>query len=201
MFRWQYCHRAYKRRNKNEKDHNGFNDFFYGVLYVAFELSSESALYAVCSVENGRHTNEWLGISFDVSDTYPESDESACADFENEYMDCGYASQNTETGQQFILFFSDTSEFKQQTTDEFVNEYIVQIKTTYEHLGVTADFSDISDIKIADADYRYVKVHSLTNGNYQFFCFRKIGKRFCTFLAIDNSEEKVIEALGRVTAL
>lgn len=163
--------------------------------------SSESAPYTAGSIENGRYTNNWLGITFDVSDTYPESDESAYANFKNEYMDCGYASQNTETGQQFILFFSDTSEFKQQTTDEFVNEYIDQIKTTYEDLGITADFGDISDIKIAGADYRYVKIHSNTNGNYQFFCFRKMGKRFCTFLVTDNSEEKVIAALERVQTL
>lgn len=167
--------------------------------------NSETSGYSYTggTVGNGYYVNEWANIKFEITDEWPQlKEEDFNGTFESTYNEeIGFCSLNELNGKVFLVSFINNSSFLvNYTADEYIKSFYDDISKTYLDEGIILDADEITDIVIADENFRVMNIsfHGPASTVYQSICVRELDNRFIVISVSATDKDTITERLNTI---
>lgn len=149
-------------------------------------------------VENGVYTNAWANIKFTVSDKFPEADDSVYDQYDNETAECGFASANTNTAQQFILLYEFVDASLGLGADDYLNIAVKRTESEITASGMTYVTDSYFDYSIAGKNYRVAKL-TIEGVVTEYICAYQQDDHIIAMMLTSQSESDITGMLDSIT--
>jgi len=148
-------------------------------------------------VQNGVYVNEWLGITFDLSRSFPQYDANDQSAYESGYNDCGYASITPDGEHQLVLLFEDMT----RSVSGYKNAAEC-IEQAYEEAVEAYDRSSVrkpTTRRIAGRVYRLLRIE--IDDMVQYVAVADVDNRLVMFIAFSSDENRILRAFDAMETL
>lgn len=178
---------------------------FFSIGFFGTILLNNEALFSDYNkgeIINNEYVNEWANIKFEITSDWPLGDSDAFDKYEDEWIDCGFASRESFSGEEYVLYFDDIYAYDTEyNTDTYIEEYAKATVSDYEFYYDDFDVSETFNINIANERYRAFKVELNDLQLTEYFCARVFDGRAIVFNIYVHSEEDAIKFFNSVTTV
>lgn len=159
--------------------------------------------YTKGTVGNGFYVNEWANIKFEITDEWPQlREEDFNGTFESTYNEeIGFCSLNELNGKAFLVsFINNSGLLRNYTADEYIKSFYDDLSKTYIDEGIILDTDEITDIVIADENFRVMNIslNGPASTVYQCICVRKLDNRFIVISVSATDKDTITERLNTI---
>lgn len=175
--------------------------------------SAENVItYTKGEVVGGVYINEWANICFPIPDGFPEADVATYDALatqmwgNTEKVEIGYASLNELTGNQFDVFFIDSSNLvRQYAASEYLDSIISGVlsnESEFAELGIELRVDEYYDTVIAGETYstgRVIYLYSGIEGAYLYCYIRILDDHVIAIIVSSADEGEIKDVISSIT--
>lgn len=169
-----------------------------GTTSPTWSDTDDTVAFTVGDVTDGVYTNEWLGVRFDLTDTFPEY---AVSDRENYGGNtCGYASVNEVSGDQFVVQFDTELPTTELDAERCLDELMEINVAQYEAMDLTVELGKKNEWTLAGRKY-YVQSIVANGVMHHYTAVAVVDDRYVIISATSVDEYKIIRSYNAIEAL